>query len=90
MTRFSDLFATPLEAAWLEALTLAHGGRDKAAARALSSARRSLAKLAGLVRDPATRRSFLEAHPIHRAIVGGDLTLEPGWTWAPAVAPAAF
>lgn len=83
VTRFSDLFSTPIEVHWILALALAHAGRDGAARRAAERARRELLRDAALLRSDELRSGFLEKHRLHRAIALGDLGVPRGWTWAP-------
>ena len=79
--RFSDPFGTVLEAQWLEAISLSRLGRDAAAKHAAARARTELVKAAKQVGDESAARIFLQANPLHRAIMRERLDLQRGWTW---------
>lgn len=82
MTRFCDFFCTHVEMRWIEAIVRQRAGDGAGSRRAALAARRALeqdaARLSG-----AARASYVEDHPIHRAIVRGETTLAPGWTYTP-------
>ncbi len=85
---FYDVIATPLEARWILAIALSRAGKHRAAQRAVTSAQRTLLRLAERFRDPGRRASFLTSSPIHVAVSEGSLDLRPGTTWsAPRAEP---
>jgi tetratricopeptide (TPR) repeat protein len=79
--RFSDPFGTVLEAQWIEALELSRMGRVAQARRAAGRARQDLLRLAKQTGDEAAGKRFLEANPLHRAILEERFDTRPGWTW---------
>jgi tetratricopeptide (TPR) repeat protein len=81
--RFSDPFGTVLEAQWQEAISLSRLGRASAATRAAARARADLLKTAKHVGDERDVRVFLEANPLHRAILAQRMDCARGWTWVP-------
>jgi tetratricopeptide (TPR) repeat protein len=80
---FSGVFGTFVEARWLAALLHARAGSAAKAARTAAAARRSLERIARRLGDDATRTAFLGGHPVHRAILGGELDTPAGWLWKP-------
>ncbi len=85
ITRFCDFFCTHVEVRWIEALVRARAGDAGGARRAALAARRTLDADASRLGAEA-RASYVDDHPIHRAVVRGALDLRPGWTYAPAPA----
>jgi tetratricopeptide (TPR) repeat protein len=83
-TRFSDVFGTVLDARWQCAIYQARLGRAQAAARALHTCRKMLAKLVLQVGDLTAQRYFLHGHPLHRAVDKGELDVPRGWLWVPS------
>lgn len=81
---FSDPFGTVMEAQWMEAILLARLGRTTAAKRAAQRARQELLKTSKHTGDKAGVQLYLESNPLHRAIVGGRLDTQPGYTWFPS------
>ncbi len=85
--QFSDPFGTVLEAQWMEAILLARMRRTSAAKRAAQRARQELLKTSKHAGDKASVATYLEANPLHRAIVGGRLDTPLGYTWFPSEVP---
>ncbi len=77
-TVYEDVFASPVEAAWIVAVIRRRLGRptQRAVARAQRRLERSAARL-----DPALRAPFLSQHPLHVAIRSGDPSSRPGTSW---------
>jgi hypothetical protein len=70
-----------LEAQWIEALALSRMGRLAPAKRAAVRARQDLIRLSKQTGDEAAGKLFLEANPLHRAILDERFDTRPGWTW---------
>lgn len=82
VTRFSDVFATPIEAAWIHALIIRRTGSPEAGAHALEAARRALHEVADML-AAEERARLLRENPIFAAIERGELELPPGTTFRP-------
>lgn len=79
-TGFADVFGTELDARRIYAVCLARAGREGAARRQHRSCVSRLDRLTQ--RLPASARAvFLGAHPLHAAIVRGDLDPPRGSAW---------
>lgn len=82
---FSDVLATSLESRWLEAILLGRLGREAAARRVANRTKALLQRLAKRVGGDGPRRVYLDAHPLHRAILAGAWDTPPGATWPPGI-----
>ena len=77
-------FATPLEACWIAALAARRLGDETEAAVNRGRALGLIARVARALPGPSERSSLHHGHPIHRAVLAGEWTPAPGWTWDPA------
>jgi len=77
-TRYADVFGTLLDARWIQAILVHRVGGDSEAAR--EHARERLHELADAL-PVGARRTFLEGHVVHRAILEGELDTPPGCAW---------
>lgn len=80
-TAFEDVFGTAIEAQWIVAILEARVGHRSRAERAALRARCMLERQADMLSATADRVRFLDALPLHRAILAGSLDVPAGCTW---------
>jgi tetratricopeptide (TPR) repeat protein len=78
---FYGVLGTPLETRWILSLLLERAGR-RDGARLAADCKRRLAELAAFA-APVSAARFVEAHPLHRAIMSEVRETPRGWSWSP-------